>query len=265
MESDTKYIAETKYIEFFNKIFSSPLAVITEDWEYSISIPMSCLDLCPTPEDWYCLKEASEDKGWQSRFYEYIPRTTNTTFCQIVENKKDEFSGLTFMEFLEDIHIKQKKKADEYREKGIWTQEQANHYKWRWNDLYNAVMKTRKDFRTILYGKEKEVRTRKLTFDITPEREAKFEVCRQMGWMEKDSYIWIGNKSMCVYLIAKMLGITYNKNSEEVKGDFPKDDMKKIFGIKNPHNLYCQAMSANKPQPWRNEIDELFRIRRTKF
>lgn len=91
-----------------------------------------------------------------------------------------------------------------------------------------------------------------------------FQKAIDKGWMihKDDKLIWQGigeraHDSQLAYFCGKVYNYIHSVNGNR-GAEFPKNELKELFGVKNLYSSLRQVFNAQKIQKWRACIDELF-------
>ena len=91
-----------------------------------------------------------------------------------------------------------------------------------------------------------------------------FQKAIEKGWMslEGNKLIWLGigtraHDSQLAYFCGKVFDYRHSVNGN-AGTEFPKNELEKLFGVKNLYSLLRQVHEAKGKQKWRACIDELF-------
>ena len=91
-----------------------------------------------------------------------------------------------------------------------------------------------------------------------------FQKAIEKGWMslEGNKLIWLGigtraHDSQLAYFCGKVFDYRHSVNGN-AGTKFPKNELEKLFGVKNLYSLLRQVHEAKGKQKWRACIDELF-------
>lgn len=91
-----------------------------------------------------------------------------------------------------------------------------------------------------------------------------FQKAIEKGWMslEGNKLIWLGigtraHDSQLAYFCGKVFDYRHSVNGN-AGTKFPKNELEKLFGVKNLYSLLRQVHEAKGKQKWRACIDEIF-------
>lgn len=183
-----------------------------------------------------------------------------------------------------------KKAVDRYRADGLWTDEQWREYRGAISELERAFELRLKEFATAYdyslsddpnnpepqQGENKQQKDQQqkpqngevVLPDVlnTQKTQVIFDEAIIRGWMQPNGmggYKWLGLKDwkrgkqqQFVYMIGQMYG--YKKGDSGNDGNnIPCKALEKLFGIGGIYSLLIKCWQVNKPQPWRQAIDEM--------
>ena len=101
----------------------------------------------------------------------------------------------------------------------------------------------------------------------TPRARRYFAEAVRLGYMELTEdgrYRWLGTgRKPCTAELAYFLGRVYNYKytiTGNAGEDFPEESLNKLFGVKRLYSSLTQVYNAQKPQRWRSQIDEMFKL-----
>ena len=101
----------------------------------------------------------------------------------------------------------------------------------------------------------------------TPRARTYFAKAVRLGYMEltgDGKYRWIGTgKKPCTAELAYFLGKVYNYKytiTGNAGENFPEESLNELFGVKRLYSSLTQVYNAQKPQRWRSQIDEMFKL-----
>ena len=85
-----------------------------------------------------------------------------------------------------------------------------------------------------------------------------------MELTEDGRYRWLGTgKKPCTAELAYFLGKVYNYKytiTGNAGENFPEESLNKLFGVSRLYSSLTQVYNAQKPQRWRSQIDEMFKL-----
>lgn len=101
----------------------------------------------------------------------------------------------------------------------------------------------------------------------TPRARRYFAEAVRLGYMELTEdgrYRWIGTgRKPCTAELAYFLGRVYNYKytiTGNAGENFPEESLNELFGVKRLYSSLTQVYNAQKPQRWRSQIDEMFKL-----
>ncbi len=101
----------------------------------------------------------------------------------------------------------------------------------------------------------------------TPRARRYFAEAVRLGYMELTEdgrYRWLGTgRKSCTAELAYFLGKVYNyKNTitGNAGENFPEESLNRLFGATRLYSSLTQVYNAQKPQRWRSQIDEMFKL-----
>ena len=101
----------------------------------------------------------------------------------------------------------------------------------------------------------------------TPRARTYFAKAVRLGYMELTEdgrYRWLGTgRKPCTAELAYFLGKVYNyKNTitGNAGENFPEESLNELFGVKRLYSSLTQVYNAQKPQRWRSQIDDMFKL-----
>ena len=101
----------------------------------------------------------------------------------------------------------------------------------------------------------------------TPRARKYFAEAVRLGYMELTEdgrYRWLGTgRKPCTAELAYFLGRVYNYKytiSGNAGENFPEESLNKLFGVSRLYSSLTQVYNAQKPQRWRSQIDEMFKL-----
>lgn len=85
-----------------------------------------------------------------------------------------------------------------------------------------------------------------------------------MELTEDGRYRWLGTgKKPCTAELAYFLGKVYNYKytiTGNAGENFPEESLNRLFGATRLYSSLTQVYNAQKPQRWRSQIDEMFKL-----
>ena len=101
----------------------------------------------------------------------------------------------------------------------------------------------------------------------TPRARRYFAEAVRLGYMEPTDdgrFRWIGTgRKPCTAELAYFLGRVYNYKytvTGNAGENFPEESLNELFGVKRLYSSLTQVYNAQKPQRWRSQIDEMFKL-----
>lgn len=101
----------------------------------------------------------------------------------------------------------------------------------------------------------------------TPRARRYFAEAVRLGYMEPAEdgrYRWLGTgRKPCTAELAYFLGRVYNYKytiTGNAGENFPEESLNELFGVKRLYSSLTQVYNAQKPQRWRSQIDEMFKL-----
>ena len=101
----------------------------------------------------------------------------------------------------------------------------------------------------------------------TPRARRYFAEAVRLGYMELTEdgrYRWLGTgRKPCTAELAYFLGRVYNYKytvTGNAGENFPEESLNELFGVKRLYSSLTQVYNAQKPQRWRSQIDEMFKL-----
>ena len=101
----------------------------------------------------------------------------------------------------------------------------------------------------------------------TPRARRYFAEAVRLGYMELTEdgrYRWLGTgRKPCTAELAYFLGRVYNYKytiTGNAGENFPEESLNKLFGVSRLYSSLTQVYNAQKPQRWRSQIDEMFKL-----
>lgn len=101
----------------------------------------------------------------------------------------------------------------------------------------------------------------------TPRARRYFAEAVRLGYMEPAEdgrYRWLGTgRKPCTAELAYFLGRVYNYKytiTGNAGENFPEESLNKLFGVSRLYSSLTQVYNAQKPQRWRSQIDEMFKL-----
>ena len=87
---------------------------------------------------------------------------------------------------------------------------------------------------------------------------------RYMELTEDGRYRWLGTgRKPCTAELAYFLGRVYNYKytiTGNAGENFPEESLNNLFGVKRLYSSLTQVYNAQKPQRWRSQIDDMFKL-----
>ena len=85
-----------------------------------------------------------------------------------------------------------------------------------------------------------------------------------MEAVDDGKYHWIGtndkgNNSELAYFLGKVYNYVYTITGNAGE-NFPEESLNALFGVKRLYSSLTQVYNAQKPQRWRSQIDEMFKL-----
>ena len=101
----------------------------------------------------------------------------------------------------------------------------------------------------------------------TPRARTYFAKAVRLGYMELTEdgrYRWLGTgRKPCTAELAYFLGRVYNYKytiTGNAGENFPEESLNNLFGVSRLYSSLTQVYNAQKPQRWRSQIDEMFKL-----